>query len=308
MISNIISSEFKVIGRNKYHHLKNRLSKVDQESTDDLVKFRKQEKISFAEAQKLVTKYETQHYGPSNNEAQIAYFKKVREPKNAEQKRLGYEELKTEFYKRFKNTYLQLNKTHYYFENEYLENFKPIVYYFLGNFENFIKSKHFVDIENHKPSLDKGLLIVGDYGNGKTSTMEAFSKVLQGTSKSFKIIGTKTAVTKFSFLKDDNYSQKEFYKSLTKQRYLFDDLLKEDKASSFGKINLIEQILEERHRNKVVTHATLNYRQKNDGTIFGNINDAIEQIGEKYGGYMYDRIFSMFNVIEFKGKSLRGRE
>ena len=105
-------------------------------------------------------------------------------------------------------------------------------------------------------------------------------------------------------MKNDNEKQKLFYDDLVNRKYLFDDILKEDKASSYGITNLFEQILEEKYRKKITTHATLNYKVDN-GKVIEDAGVAVRQLGEKYGGYLYDRVFSMFNVIEFKGKSKR---
>lgn len=296
----------KLIGRHKYNALK----KYDFENmtTMQMVEFRETFNFSVAVAIKKIEDYEkVKSFVKPNLDAQKEYCKKVFSvsAKKKETKKLSPEDFKKELYFRFSKEYFKQNKRKYCLSNDYLENLKPIMYYFLGDMDNFLKCKNLYQNEKCKPSLSKGLLIIGNFGNGKTSTLKAFSEVTKGTKKQFKIIGTKEAVTKFSFLKNDNYRQKVFYEDLINTNFMFDDLLKEELASSYGMINLIEQVLEGKYRLNKVAHATLNYKERENG-IVEDVEDAVLQIGEKYGNYMYDRVFSMFNIIEFKGKSLRG--
>ncbi|MCG8213581.1 hypothetical protein J2Q11_12365 [Tenacibaculum finnmarkense genomovar finnmarkense] len=301
-LGTIIKESFTVIGRHKYHQLKR--YNFNEMTAEEMVNFRGLYKISVGEAEKRIAKYEEKHKVKGRSAYEIAYDKRVRNPIVVKPKMLNKEELKNVLFSKFVKEYFIQNKRKYILEGDYLNNLKPIFFYFLGDFENFIKCKNVLNNDDCVPSLDKGLLIVGDFGNGKTSTMEAFAEILKRTKKKFKVIGTKEAVTKFSFLKNDNEGQEKFYKELINRSYLFDDLLKEDKASSYGKVNLIEQVLEEKQRKKVLTHATLNYKIV-DGETIRDIETAIEQLGDSYGGYLYDRVFSMFNIIEFKGGSLR---
>ena len=57
-----------------------------------------------------------------------------------------------------------------------IKNLEPIIYY-------FSKDERFFECYNLKkefsvPSFDKGLLIIGNFGNGKTSTMKVFENIL----------------------------------------------------------------------------------------------------------------------------------
>lgn len=300
----LIKDEFKVIGRHKYEHIKKQLSKLDQNDIDALIKFRKIENISVSDAEKMVSKFEEINLEKPQTEQMKEYFKNLRNPKKEEIKILNDEDFKKILYNKFMFEYQKKNNVKYNLEGDSSENLKPIFYYFLGDYDNFFKCKNLLKNEKFIPSLNKGLLLVGNYGNGKTSTMEAFAEVTKFTKKHFQVIGAKEAVTKYSFLKNDNEKQKLFYDDLVNRKYLFDDILKEDKASSYGITNLFEQILEEKYRKKIVTHATLNYKVDN-GKVIEDADVAVRQLGEKYGGYLYDRVFSMFNVIEFKGKSKR---
>jgi len=91
----------------------------------------------------------------------------------------------------------------------------------------------------------------------------------------------------------------------------FDDIKTERHASNYGKVNLFKDILENRYNNRVQivkgvtkinkTFGTCNYKEGYEG----NTEVALEEFGEMYGGRIYDRLFEMFNIIEFKGKSFR---
>lgn len=297
-----------IIGRRKYNELKR--YDFDKMSTEEMVFFRKEFKISVADAIKKIENYENHHKSTTKEQDyQMKEYNrrvfKVASGEKKEQPILEKDEFKKKLYNYFQKEFFKLNGHKYIVDGFYLENLKPIMYYFLGDLESFKNCKNVFKSDKCVPNLKKGLLLIGDFGNGKTSTMEAFSKTCRGTKKYFNIIGSKEAVTKYSQLKDDAYLQKEFYNKLVSKNYLFDDMLKEGMASSYGNLNLIEQVLEERYRRKKTTHATINYKENQNGVIV-DLNLAIQQIGEKYGGYLYDRTFSMFNIIEFKGKSLRG--
>lgn len=297
-----------IIGRRKYEALKQ--FDFEKMTAEEMVIFRNQFKLSVADAEKQIKTYEK--YQEEVNKHAIQKIKdynqkvfKITSQEKEEIPVLSKEEFKKQMYSEFQKAFLLLNGKKYITDGFYLENLKPILYYFLSDLENFKKCDNVFKSENCIPSLNKGLLLIGDFGNGKTTTMEAFSRVCRGTKKYFHIIGSKEAVTQYTFLKDDVNSQKEFYNKLVSVNYLFDDMLKEGLASSYGNVNLISQILEERYRKNKITHATINYKENQNGVIV-DLDLAIHQIGEKYGGYIYDRVFSMFNIIEFKGKSLRG--
>ncbi|CAL2091850.1 conserved hypothetical protein [Tenacibaculum sp. 190524A05c] len=298
-----IAEEFKIIGWNKYRYLKS--FDYNKMSAEEMVQFREANNISVAEAQKQIQKFEKKNNSNSScSEKTKSYFESLRNPQVKKEKILSKEEFKDLLYKKFIRKYFELNGEKYSTDEQYLENLKPVFYYFLGDYKSFISCSNLLKKENCVPSLSKGLLIIGNFGNGKTSTLVAFSEVAKGTKKYFDVIGSKQAATNYSFLKNDPIEQEAFYKKLITRQYFFDDLLKESDASSYGKLNLMEQVLEERYRKRVITHATLNYKNEN-GKIIKDLDTAVSQLGERYGGYMYDRVFSMFNIIEFKGKSLR---
>ncbi|QQV91470.1 DNA replication protein [Tenacibaculum phage Gundel_1] len=292
-INKIIEENFKVIGRHKYNKLKS--YNFDEMTTEEMVKFRERNKISVAEALKQIEKYESKNQANQNqSEKSKEYFKKVRENVVPEKKKMTKEWL----WDKFNREYFKQNKVKYSTEDVYLENLKPLIYYFIGDFENFKKCKHLSKIS--EASFNKGILMIGGYGNGKTSTMKAFEAVLKNTNVIFKGYSANELVTLYEGCQNP-LDKQEFQRISVKGTRYFDDVLTERMASNYGKSNLIKDILEERYNKNLRTYASINHKEG-----FGqDIKKSIEQIGEKYGPRVYDRIFDMFNVIEFKGSSFR---
>lgn len=292
-INKIIDDNFKIIGRHKYNKLKS--YNFNEMTTEQMVEFRHRNKISVADAQKQIKKYESKNnLNQEQNEKSKEYFKKVREGKVEEKKEMTKEWL----WNNFKLEFLKQNKVKYSTNKIHLENIKPLIYYFIGDFDNFNKCENLSKIS--EASLNKGLLIIGGYGNGKTSTMRAFEAVLKNTNIIFKGYSANELVTMYEGCQNP-LDKKEFQRISVKGTRYFDDVLTERMASNYGKSNIIKDILEERYSKKLRTYISINHKEG-----FGqDMNKSIEQIGEKYGSRVYDRIFDMFNIIEFKGSSFR---
>ena len=103
----------------------------------------------------------------------------------------------------------------------------------------------------------------------------------------------------------DNTERKEFYKLHLNGVRCFDDVLSEREANNYGKANLIKDILEERYMKHKRTYITVNYLDQKATQKAEDLNESLKQIGAKYGSRVYDRIFEMFNIVEFRGKSFR---
>lgn len=186
---------------------------------------------------------------------------------------------------------------------ESISNIKVIMLYFL-------KSPDFFKCENlsrlSEPSFEKGLLIVGDYGNGKTSSMMALQKTLQNIKGyHFRAYNANEVVQLFEQIKNENYtfdlSRKDFDHKMNQGDIYFDDVKTEREASNYGKVNLFREIFELRSRGRRKTYITCNYKKGKPGDLAA----AIDEFDEKYGERVYDRIFEKFNIIEFNGKSFR---
>ncbi len=225
---------------------------------------------------------------------------------NHTSKKLEFQNPKIEFdykqlWKVFKKNWLRLQGCELEETPEVIENYKPLFFYFAED-SRFFKCRNLYK-EKNNPSFEKGLLIVGSYGLGKSAVMETLQASLIGTDKEF--IGThamavvdefeacKTSHDKIMF--NRRHINGTFLEFRAKPRY-FDDVKTEREASNYGKTNLFKDILEKRYSNKALTHLTCNYHPEHEG----DLQEALREFDEKYGGRVYDRIFSMFNIIEFK--------
>ena len=186
--------------------------------------------------------------------------------------------------------------------------------YFL-NKKGFIKSP----ILNKKsvPDLDKGLMVIGNYGTGKTSVFNTFHKMFFNAYKenicvklkdnsyinlghfnlNFSFHSSNEIVREYECIKSPE-EKIIFWKKYANGTRYFDDLTTEHQASNFGKIELFKDVLEHRYSNKAKTFVSLNFH--------GNsLEETLDFLAEKYGERVYDRLFEMFNIIELKGESFR---
>jgi DNA replication protein DnaC len=201
-------------------------------------------------------------------------------------------------WKEFKKAYLKNEGVDFISTPESLENLKPLIFYFIGDFENFKKCKNVSSASVH--SMKKGLLIIGSYGNGKTSIMKALEIALKVTQIRFKAYSTNEVVNLYEAC-DNSLKKDLFNNSMERGTIFFDDVLTERNASNYGTVNLIKDILEKRNFKKRRTYITCNYAD-NTGE---NLQKGLEQFAVKYGSRVYDRLFHDFNIIEFSGKSFR---
>ena len=205
---------------------------------------------------------------------------------------------KKDFWPMFKYNYFMSQCVDFNETKETIDNIEPVIKYFLQD-ESFKDCKNVSHQFN--PSLKKGLLIIGGYGNGKSSVMEAIRLSLQNYGLSFAFRNMNDVVTDYEACEDQTH-KKTFWHYVTSGNCCFDDVKTESEASNFGKVNLFKSIIEKRYLNKdIKTHLTCNY---SDSFPY-DLEKGLDEFGEKYGGRVYDRMTEMFNVIEFKGKSMR---
>ncbi len=133
--------------------------------------------------------------------------------------------------------------------------------------------------------LNKGIMLLGNVGSGKTLLMNIFQRLLflrSGKTFLFKNLGTLSA----EYKKDGDIV---IFKSKRKD-YLFDELgLDTEHINSFGnKINIVQELVRERYEdfinNGTLTHFTTNL--------------VIEQIEENYGERTASRLTEMCNFIQ----------
>lgn len=177
-------------------------------------------------------------------------------------------------------------------------NLKVLFYYFLKD-DYFFKCDNLRD-DISNPSFNKGLLIIGAPGVGKTSYLRVFEKIFMKYSYlRFKGENSSNLVTQYETCSTP--SDKElFFRKHHRKRLFIDDVNSENIASNYGKYDVVGGILTSRHEKGLMTYATTNYV-----TLDNSVTHTLEALGKKYGFRVYDRLFEMFNIIEFHGKSYR---
>jgi len=288
-MDNILKSlkENEVIGRHKYESLK--LYKFNEMTAEQMVEFRKLKGISVAEAEKQIQDYEDKWLKPIKIEAVNDYFNNLNRLVEPVPTILTKEWLWKEFFFAFFE-----NEGKKFIANEDTTyNLKSVFLYYLRDpeFKNFVKNEM---------DFGKGLLIVGDVGNGKTAIMKAFENVFRNSNLYFKGYSTNEAVAMYDKC-TDSIEKDELMKALTTGNRYFDDLLTERQTNNYGRIELFKDVLEIRESNNKLTHASINY----DFNFPNDLEKALLQINDRYGKRAYDRSYKMFNILEFKGKSFR---
>lgn len=268
-----------MIGVNKYNHLKSLKSEV---LTDEQKK-----QIELFESKSTQAT-------PEQMKANFDYFDKIKQPK----KNIEFSVTAKQLYKAFKANFETVTGKEFKIVDETIENLEPIIYYFSKD-ERFFQCKNLSKLS--VPSFEKGLLMIGTYGNGKTSTLRVFEHIFKPIkSMTFKGYTANDVVNMFEKC-DSDVDRNEFEAKMWRGKRFFDDVKTEKMASNYGKINLFKEIIEERYSRKLITHLTANFKEGFEG----DLEAAIDEFGEKYGSRVYDRVFEMFNIIEFKGKSFR---
>ncbi len=167
---------------------------------------------------------------------------------------------------------------------------------FLGHFCRYWnRDKAFEVMENI--SLQKGIMVFGSYGTGKTSSF----RIIQNLSKHYQVrelwfpaISTQEVVSKFNVERN----KEDVIQYYSKGVFLFDDLGAEMAGNNiyqYGKEEVFVRILLNRYRNfedqGTKTHITTNL--------------DLGQIENRYGRQMVDRFIQMFNLLKLDGPSRR---
>lgn len=190
------------------------------------------------------------------------------------------------------------------FNQEYFHLVDPILKYFSKD-KDFINCETLYQEGNIEPSFDKGLMLIGDFGTGKSSTMRTLHKVFQRTPLIFAPYSAKKIVEEYEVL--SNKERKKYLDMLEQKVIYIDDLKTERTTNNYGvKFNILDHILFTRAENGVKTFVTCNYRSRTNGQeVTDLVSYSLVEFKQIYSPQVYDRIFSMFNILEFQGKSLR---
>lgn len=180
-----------------------------------------------------------------------------------------------------------------------------ILCYFFKD-ERFFNSPLLIIPQDTTPSFDKGFLIMGQTGTGKTSILLALEQVFKkhvifNSKTHFKSTTAIEVVNEFEKIKTPEEREDFYFKNQHGFKF-FDDVKSEGDASNFGKVNLFKTILHLRNAKGSRTIITCNYHP-----LFPNdFEKGLDEFGTRYDERIYDRLFSDFNFIEARGKSFRG--
>ncbi len=258
------------------------------------------------EEKQLIKDFETISISPEKLQAHLDYLRKVKQSELNENKII---EVTADHIKKiFGLWWVKLEGKEFVNNHDTIENLKTLVYYFAKDPKFFNQSNlrtefNFSGTRKYSdPSFDKGLLIIGGFGNGKTSMMKVFSRCFQGTKGwFFKSYNANDLVEIFETA-DGPVEKREFWQKMERERIYLDDMKTEKVANNYGKANLFREVLEKRYnRGLFKTHLTANYSDDYPN----DLNEALLEFSDMYGNRVFDRLFHMYNIIEFTGKSFR---
>jgi DNA replication protein DnaC len=183
--------------------------------------------------------------------------------------------------------------------------FEALCCYF-SNDKGFLElasdEKYGLNVNN--PSLDKGILLAGNCGIGKTWMMQLFQKnnrqvYIMRNAKLIADLYEKAGQDGFDSENYDNLIENDFNDSgVFFQKYsglCIDDLGTEDwKAHYANKKNVIRDLIE------------IRYAKKNMGVyLHGTTNLSVVELGSFYGARVMSRMREMFNFFDLGGEDRR---
>jgi DNA replication protein DnaC len=170
--------------------------------------------------------------------------------------------------------------------NEDIDIIRKLCYYFIKDKENC--KKETID-------LDKGILLSGPVGCGKTTLMKLLRHIVP-MQRSYEIIPCRNVTFSFNhlgFKTIQEYGNTKFF--------CFDDLGIEPAGRFYGKdLNVMGEVLLSRYELYLQT----NYKIKTHVTT--NLNAA--ELEECYGNRVRSRMQELFNLIAFNEKSADKRK
>ena len=156
----------------------------------------------------------------------------------------------------------------------------------------------YVNGKSSRLDPDKGILIWGDIGTGKSTIIKIIGELLRCKNQGYKTVNCSFLSTQFaanglSALNSSTYNNAD--SKFSPVNRAFDELGREPiPARHFGnELNVMQYVFQCRYelRERVKTFATTNLKPS--------------ALGVLYGEYISDRITEMFNIVNLKGKSRR---
>jgi DNA replication protein DnaC len=139
--------------------------------------------------------------------------------------------------------------------------------------------------DSFKGNLNKGIMLAGGFGVGKTLIMSAFSELF------FKLTSQRIQV--YNSVKLSDAIRKNGFDDYVSKPIIIDELGREQlSVKNYG--NEVYPIIE-----------LLSLRCENGSWTFATTNYKFSTLTENYGEYTAERLIEMFNFIEFNGKSKR---
>lgn len=190
--------------------------------------------------------------------------------------------------------------------DEYNESVFNLLSYYFTNNPMFVTISEKMGISN--PSLDKGILMCGVYGTGKSWMMKLFQK----NARQVYIIRTSKEIAEsYTKLKEIPKQYLEPIKNAINDQSLFcqpysglciDEIGAERVKNSYGNIsNVIGDLLEIRYNYL----DEFNNRVLVGPTLHGITNLTPDQLKEHYDGRVYSRMCEIFNYVELPGEDRR---
>ncbi len=180
--------------------------------------------------------------------------------------------------------------------------FNLLCYYFIGDEDGFLKqARKFESLEN--PSINKGILLCGNFGTGKTDMMRLFQK---NNRQVYYTRSAKNIANEFLRSKEKDIPSEylePFKLAINDPVTMFqpiaglciDDFGRESEKNNFGnKSNVIGDLIE------------LRYADKWTGVfLHGTTNLSATELANHYGEAVVSRKRQIFNFIELPGDDRR---
>lgn len=209
----------------------------------------------------------------------------------------------TEYRRFFQHRYREIAKTDLVLDEENMDVIAFMLLYFTGNplIERYSETFKFRG-GPQRMSLDKGIMILGSPGTGKTSLFQAFSYNYRNP---FSVVSCLDIASKFA---KGGYEEIDQYMKVNKNPsvrpfgiselgWMFDDLGYEKETKHYGDQSLIMEEILFSHSNN----------PDSKGKIHVSSNLLVNEIDERYGDRIASRINQMFNVIYYKTTKDRRR-